>query len=305
VKPLFASRNRDAAALATTLARLGQTSLPIVLEGETGAGKTFIAKAIHRRSRAGRPLVTVDCGAIPETLLAAELFGHRAGAFTDAGRAREGWFSRAGGGTVVLERVDAMSPAAQVTLLRVLEDRTFFPVGTVTAHRLDARVLATVAPGLEERVRDGSFRADLFHRLAGLHAKVPALRHRREDIIPFARAAVRRIARAAGAPRLLDAEAEALIAAYPWPGNFRELEATLERGCLNATGERVAAHHLALPAERWPEVALLAAARVLPAAEVTRLYGMYVLASHGGNVSRAARALGVSRRTLIRWRRMP
>jgi DNA-binding NtrC family response regulator len=302
VRPLFASRNREAAALAATLARVGQTSLPILLEGETGVGKTFIAKAIHRQSRGGRPLAVVDCGAIPETLLAAELFGHRAGAFTDAGRAREGWLARAADGTVVLERVDALSTAGQVALLRVLEDRTFFPVGTATARRLRARVLATVAPGLDGRVRDGSFRADLFHRLAGLHARLPALRHRPEDIVPFARAAVRRIARRTGAERVLAAEAETLIAAYPWPGNFRELETVLERGCLNAARERVAAHDLGLPAGSWPALAELAAERAVPAHEVTRMYGLFVLASHGGNVSRAARSLGVSRRTLIRWR---
>ena len=303
MRPLFASRNRDVAALAATLARVGQTSLPILLEGETGAGKTFIAKAIHRRSRAGRPLVVVDCGAIPETLLAAELFGHRAGAFTDAGRAREGWLARAGAGTVLLERVDALGTAGQVALLRVLEDRTFFPVGTATARRLDARVLATVAPGLDGRVRDGSFRADLFHRLAGLHAHLPALRHRPEDIVPFARAVVRRRARRPAAPHALATETETLIAAYPWPGNFRELETALERGCLNAAHEPIAAHDLALPAGSWPAVAALAAERTVPAHEVTRLYGLLVLAGHGGNVSRAARSLGVSRRTLIRWRR--
>jgi DNA-binding NtrC family response regulator len=305
VKPLFVSRNRDTAALATTLARLGRTSLPIILEGETGAGKTFIAAAIHRCSRPGTPQVLVDCGAIPETLLAAELFGHRAGAFTDATRAREGWLARGAEGTVVLERIDSLSLGGQVALLRVLEDRVFVPVGGGAPRRLDARVLATASPGLDELVRAGAFRADLYHRLAGMHARIPPLRHRREDILPLARAAVKRLARRSGAPRTLSAEAEALLAAYPWPGNIRELETTIDRACLTGAGESITAADLALPAGVWPAVAGLAAERAVPAAEVTRLYGLLVLARHAGNVTQAARALGVSRRTLIRWRRSP
>ena len=303
MRPLFASRNRAAADLSLTLARIAQTSLPVLLEGETGSGKTFITKALHRRGRSGRPLVVVDCGALPETLLAAELFGHRAGAFTDATRAREGWLARAGAGTLVLERVDALPASGQVALLRVLEDGTFYPVGTVTARRLGARVVATVSVGLAERVQDGSFRADLFHRLAGLHALVPPLRQRSEDIVPFARATVRSIARRTRTGRVLSEEAERLLAAYPWPGNFRELDAALERGCLHATGERITAGDLGLPDGAWPEMAALAAQRELSVHEVSRLYGVLVLARHGGNVSSAARALGVSRRTLIRWRR--
>ncbi len=303
MKPLFASRNREAAALAATLARLGNTALPILLEGETGTGKTFAARAIHRRSRPGAPLVTIDCGAIPDSLFAAELFGHRAGAFTDATRAREGWLARAGAGTVVLERVDALSPAGQVALLRVLEERIFFPVGAGTPRRLDARVLATASAGLDERVGSGAFRADLYHRLAGMHARLPALRRRPEDIVPFARATARAVGRRSGAPRALTAEAEAVLAAFPWPGNFRELATTIERACLAAAAGPIGVADLALPAAAWPEVAEAAATRALTAAAATRLYALLVLGSHGGNVSRAAGALGVSRRTLIRWRR--
>lgn len=305
MRSLFTSRNREAAALAATLARIAGTSLPVLLEGETGSGKTFVARAIHRRGRAGRPLVVVDCGAIPEGLVAAELFGHRAGAFTDAGHAREGRLARAGDGTLLLERVDALGAAGQVALLRVLEDGSFVPVGSESVRRLRARVVATASSGLDARIRDGSFRADLFHRLAGVRAHLPALRDRREDILPCARACVRRLARRHAAPRTLAAEAEALLAAYPWPGNFRELETVLERACLAATGTVVAGRDLGLPAGAWPEVAGLAAERRVPAAEATRLYALLVLASNGGNVSRAARELGVSRRTLIRWRRAP
>jgi len=133
VRRLFASANREAARLAVTLARLAPTDLPVVLEGETGTGKTHLARAMHRRSRAGRPLVVVDCGALPETLLAAELFGHAAGAFTDAGRARRGWLERAGDGTLLLEGVASLSTEAQAVLLRVLEERRFSPLGRASA----------------------------------------------------------------------------------------------------------------------------------------------------------------------------
>ena len=302
-RPLFATRNRDAAALAAALARVAATSLPVLLEGETGAGKTYMATLLHRRGRAGRPLAVVDCGALPETLLAAELFGHRAGAFTDATRAREGWLARAGTGTLLLERVDELPASGQVALLRVLEDGVYHPVGAVTARRLTARVIATAAPGLAERVRAGVFRADLFHRLAGLHAAVPALRQRPEDVLPFARATVRRLGRRLATACALGAESEALIAAYPWPGNFRELATALERACLSAAGDRVEPHHLGLPAEAWQGIAAGAAGRCLPLREASRLYALLVLGRHAGNVSRAARALGVSRRTLIRWRK--
>jgi DNA-binding NtrC family response regulator len=302
VRPLFASRNRDTARLAATLARIAASDLAVLLEGETGSGKSFAARAIHRRSRSGRPLVVIDCGAIPETLLAAELFGHRAGAFTDATRARRGWLARAGDGTVVLERVDALAAGAQVALLRVLEERTFFPVGTATACRLEARVVATASAGLAARLDDGSLRADLYHRLAGYHAVLPPLRERPEDILPFARATLHSFARRTGEERVIDLEAEGLLRAYPWPGNFRELAATLERASLRARGDRIGVADLDLPHRQWPAMAALAAGRELPLRDVARLYGLFVLTIHGGNVSAAARALGVSRRTVIRWR---
>lgn len=303
MRPLFVSRNRPTARLATTLARLATTDLAVLLEGETGSGKSFAARAIHRRGRRGRPLVVIDCGAIPETLLAAELFGHRAGAFTDATRARRGWLERAGDGTVVLDRIDALAATAQVALLRVLEERTFYPVGAVTVSRLEARIVATVSAGAAERLADGSLRADLYHRLAGFHAFLPPLRERREDILPFSLTTLRALGPRTGGERALHPEAEALLLAYPWPGNFRELAATLERACLQAHSSELGAADLDLPRDRWPAMAALAAARELPLREVARLYGLFVLAGHGGNVSAAARVLGVSRRTVIRWRR--
>ncbi len=301
MKPLFTSRNDEAAALGRALARLAPTDLPILLSGETGVGKSFVARRIHRASRSGRPLVVIDCGAVPMGLLASELFGHVAGAFTDASRARTGRLEQAGDGTVVFDRVDALPPEAQVVLLRVLEERRFVPVGSSAARPLRARTLALAGEDLAARVARGDIRTDLYHRLAGFTAELPPLRRRPEDIVPFARSALRRAARRAGRQVALGREAAMLLVAFPWPGNFRELATVLERAAFLVDGAEVAVADLDLP-DRWPSVAELAADRRLPVAEVTRLYGLAVLAREGGNVSRAARVLGVSRRTLIRWR---
>ncbi|MEW6337780.1 MAG: sigma-54-dependent transcriptional regulator [Acidobacteriota bacterium] len=298
--PLFASRNPHTSGLSRTLARLAPTDLTILLEGETGTGKSFAAARLHRRGRPGRPIVVVDCGAVPETLLASELFGHRAGAFTDATRARAGACDRAGEGTLVLDRIDALSSTGQTALLRLLEERRFVPVGASTTRALRARVVALAGPDLLARMSRGEFRADLFHRLNGFHAVLPPLRHRPEDIVPFGRSVVRR----AGAGRLrLDSEAEGWLEAYPWPGNFRELRTVLERSCLIAGGPIISVAEVGLPVAGWAAVQESALARALPLAEVERLYGLAMLAREGGNVSRAARILGISRRTLIRWRR--
>lgn len=303
MKRLFATRNRDAADIARTLLRLAVTDLPLLLEGETGVGKNFVAARCHRASRPGRPLVLVDCGAVPVTLLASALFGHRTGAFTDATRSHVGLLERARDGTVLLDRVDALPPEGQAALLRVLEERTFFPVGTSTPRPFRARVISIAGSRLAERVRSEEFRPDLYHRLAGYHAILPPLRKRREDILPFARAFLRRHARASRRAVGLSGEAETVLTAYPWPGNFRELETALTRALVRTQGDTVEAADLGLPPDAWPEVAELAARRGAPLAEVERLYALWVLASENGNVSRAARTLGVARRTLIRWRK--
>jgi DNA-binding NtrC family response regulator len=303
VTGLFVTRNRTAGELARTLGRLAASDLPLLLEGETGTGKSFLAIRIHRRSRAKRPLVVLDCGVLPEGLLPSELFGHRAGAFTDATRSRVGWLERAADGTLVLDRIEALAPEAQVALLRVLEERRFSPVGAAAARSFRARVLALAGAGVGDLLARGVLRRDLYHRLAGFHAELPPLRRRPEDIAPFARAAVQRAARRLGRPLELDAEADALLEVQAWPGNFRELATVLERACLLAHGGTIGVADLGLATGSWQSVAAVAAERALPLERVTRLYALTVLAGEHGNVSRAARLLGVSRRTLIRWRR--
>jgi len=302
VKALFASRNRVVAERAATLARFAATELPLLVEGETGTGKSFVAARIHRRSRPRRPFVVVDCGTLSPTLVASELFGHRAGAFTDATRPRRGWLEQAGDGTLVLDRLELLPVNAQVALLRALEERRFFPVGGAQARPFRARVVALADAGVRARVAQGLVRLDLYHRVAGLHIELPPLRERPEDVLPFARRTLGQAARAAGVPLRFDPEAERLVAAYPWPGNFRELEAAVTRAALVARGDAIGAAELGLPLDSWPAVSGLALKRTAPLVEVERLYALWVLAGQAGNVSRAARVLGISRRTLIRWR---
>ncbi len=299
---LFATRNRRASELARALSRFACTDLTLLLEGETGVGKSFVAARAHRAGRRGRPFVVVDCGAVPATLLASALFGHRAGAFTDATRPHRGLLERAADGTLVLDRVDALPSEGQTALLRVLEERSYAPVGTAVSRSFRARVIALADAGLRQRVDAGTFRPDLYHRLAGFHAQLPALRHRPEDILPFARAILRRRRQAEGRVTLTE-EAGRLLAAYPWPGNFRELEAAVTRARMLAAGGTIGPADLGLPGHAWPAVAGLAAERSAPLAEVERLYALWILAAEHGNVSHAAAALGISRRTLIRWRR--
>lgn len=301
MNPLFASSNPDAARLARELARFAPTFLSLLLEGETGTGKTYLARRLHRRSRPGKPLVVVDCAAIPETLLASELFGYTAGAFTDATRPRRGALEQAGDGTLVLDRLDALTPAAQAALLRVLEEQRFTPLGSVQSRAFRARIVALVGPGLAGKLARGEFRSDLYHRLSGFHAVLPPLRRRPEDIVPTARRWLARHAPGVSLGR----EAEELLVAYSWPGNFRELEAVLERASLTAVSGTLGAKELRLPLWDWEGSFELLRERAVPLAEAAKLYALFVLAREGGNVSRAARLLGVSRRTLIRWKQKP
>lgn len=300
--PIFPSRNREAAALARLLGRLARTDLPLLLEGETGTGKSFVAVRIHRLTRRQRPYVVVDCGAVPETLFAAELFGHVAGAFTDSGPARAGWLARAAHGTLVLDRVEVLPLAAQLALLRVLEERRYRPLGGATAKALRARVIALAGAELARRRAEGAFRDDFYHRLAGYHVVLPPLRSRREDIVPTARRFLAEQRRALRRELSLDAEAEDLLESLPWPGNFRQLHAAMVRAALRAPGGRVGVGEFGDQDLAMREAEELASQRLETVREIARAHALRVLARCEGNASRAARILGVSRRTLIRWR---
>ena len=214
--------------LADTAAAVSST---VLITGPTGTGKEEIARAIHGRGpRAAAPLVVVNCGAIPETLAESELFGHERGAFTGAVAAREGSIESADGGTLFLDEIGDLSAAVQVKLLRVLQERIFFRVGSTAPRSVDIRVIAATHRDLEAEVKAGRFREDLFYRLNVLRIRVPPLRERIEDINPIAEVLLARLAKALGRPNPgLDQDARTLLCQAPWPGNARELANVLER----------------------------------------------------------------------------
>ncbi len=226
-----------------TIRRVAPTDLSVLLIGESGVGKEVIASAIHRLSkRAARPLVAINCGALPETLLESELFGHEKGAFTGAVELRKGLFEAADGGTLLLDEIGEMSLAMQVKLLRVLETFEFHRVGSTVTRHADIRLIAATNRDLARDVTHGKFRQDLYFRLRSVQIKIPPLRERREDIPPlfehFATAAARRlgIEFRGVAPDAVD-----MLLSYDWPGNVRELKHFAELVVTLEEGERVTA----------------------------------------------------------------
>jgi DNA-binding NtrC family response regulator len=273
---------------------------PVLIQGESGTGKELVARAIHTHgARAARPFVAVNCGAITETLLESELFGHVRGAFTGAVADRKGVFEQAHGGTVFLDEIGDMPPAMQVKLLRVLQDGEIRPVGGNRAIHTDARVVAATNVDLDRSVADQRFRQDLFYRLSVIVIRIPALRDRREDIPLLIEQFVRNASGRTGRPVVISPEAVVALTSYRWPGNVRELENTIERLVVFSRGR------IELP--DLPDAVLAAPSfeermfQDLPTLdELERRYLVHVLDAVGGNRSRAAEALGIDRRTLYR-----
>ncbi|TXN60981.1 sigma-54-dependent Fis family transcriptional regulator, partial [Methylobacterium sp. WL18] len=213
----------------------------VLITGESGTGKEVLARHVHLKShRAGKPFVSVNCAAIPEALLESELFGHEKGAFTGAVARRIGRFEEANGGTLLLDEISEMDVRLQSKLLRALQERVIDRVGGTAPVRVDIRVLATSNRNLMEEVRKGTFREDLFYRLNVVSLKLPALRDRPADILELAAHFARKYAEVNGVPaRALSAEARALVVKNPWRGNVRELENTLHRAVLLASGPEI------------------------------------------------------------------
>ena len=287
----------------------------VLITGESGTGKSLVARAIHRRSRRREgPFVEVSCGALPEMLLETELFGHVRGAFTDAVGDRQGKFAAADGGTIFLDEISAASAALQVKLLRVLQERTFEPVGSNRTVSVDVRVIVASNRDLWGEVEAGRFRRDLYYRVNVVNIALPPLRERMGDIMLLAEHFLRRFARENGKAVVgfTDRAARALEA-YHWPGNVRELENCIERAVvLSRTGridledlpEELSSLALAGPA--WPTSSsgparggrspTLAEALAEPEKQIIRA----ALRAHGGSRTATARALGINRTTLYK-----
>jgi len=221
--------------------QVAPTDLTILITGESGVGKEVIAKAIHRASdRASRPMISVNAGAIPEGILESELFGHEKGSFTGASDTRKGYFELADGGTIFLDEIGELPLATQVKFLRVLENGEYMRVGSATPRRVDVRVIAATNKDLEQEVKEGSFRTDLFYRLRSINIRIPPLRERRGDIPVLVDAFVSQIAaKNKIVPGGISPEAMEALQQYHWPGNVRELRNVVESMIVIEKGKRI------------------------------------------------------------------
>ncbi len=286
-------------AVLVKLERVAPTPATVLLLGESGTGKEVAAHWIHRHSaRPEGPFVAVNCAAVSEQLVESEIFGHEKGAFTGAGARRQGRFELADGGTLFLDEVAELAPALQAKLLRVLQERCFERLGGTRAITVDVRVIAATNRDLEEEMRRGRFREDLYHRLAVFPVRLAPLRQRLEDLLPLAEHLLARIGREIGRTGLsLAPEAAAGLATYRWPGNVRELSNVLERAAILASGKTIRAEDLVLApgGERsFEEVTILDA----PLKQIERAAIVRALDACGQHRKKAAQRLGIGLRTL-------
>ncbi|MFO0661329.1 MAG: sigma-54 dependent transcriptional regulator [Polyangiaceae bacterium] len=272
----------------------------VLIFGESGTGKELIAEAIHRASpRSTKPFVRLNCAALVESLLESELFGHEKGSFTGAYARRDGRFKQADGGTLFLDEVSEISLTTQVKLLRFLQERTFERVGGNETQRVDVRILAASNRNLEQLIREGRFREDLYYRLNVVKIEIPPLRDRRADIPALAMFFLQRYAQENG-KKLEGFSADALsqMLAYPWPGNVRELENVVERAVVLSDGARVERHHLPssiAPADREDEMPPIPGSTIY---DLERYAILKTLEACGGSTSKAATILGISPRKI-------
>jgi two-component system response regulator HydG len=282
--------------------RVAQVDSTLLITGESGCGKERIARLVHDAStRASGPFIAVNCGAITETLLESELFGHARGAFTGAAQDRPGLFEAANGGTLLLDEVGEVSPGMQVKLLRSLQEREVRRVGENKSRRVDVRVLAATNRDLASAVANGTFRADLYYRLKVVELRVPALRDRKDDVLPLARVllagASLRMKRNLGS--LSPAAADQLLR-YSWPGNVRELENAMERAVALARGQRVELEDLPEEVRQAFAVPVATSGDVRSLEQVEKDYIIAALELNEGNQTRTAEQLHIGSATLYR-----
>ncbi len=303
------SKNPRMLAVFELIGNVAETTTTILIEGETGTGKEIIARAIHQASSRIRqgPMVAVNCVAMPESLMESELFGHEKGAFTSAIGRRQGRFEMANGGTLFLDEIGDMPLPMQAKLLRVLQERRFERVGGSESIEVDVRVIAATNQRLEEVIKKGEFREDLYYRLNVVKIELPPLRERPEDIPLLVSHFAGKYARPGEAPKKIAPHAMEVLLGYRWPGNIRELENTIERASVTARGDSIEAEHLPpdLLAPSPPSLPFkIDLERPLPelirdvTADVEKQYIRKALQKSHGNVSRCARLCGLSRRSI-------
>ena len=279
------------------IAQIACTSTTVLIQGETGTGKELVAQALHINSpRADKPFIKVNCGVLAESLVEAELFGYERGAFTGALERRTGRFELANGGTLLLDEIGELSLTLQAKLLRIIQTREFERVGGTATIKTDVRIIAATNRNLEQEVKAGRFRADLYYRLNIFPITIPALRERREDVSTLAEHFLQKHA---GEPRRIATPAMELLTGYDWPGNVRELENTIERAVVIADGQAIQHYHLppaiqtAKPIKKQPTDNLF---------EAVERYEQELLCDAlreaRGNRNQAAIALGISERVL-------
>jgi two-component system response regulator HydG len=284
--------------------RVADSALPVIIVGETGTGKTVLARALHAESeRADGPFVSVNCAALPENLLESELFGHVRGAFTGASATRQGLFVEAHGGTLFLDEIGDMQPSLQAKLLHALESGKIRALGASRERDVDVRVIAATHRDLRELVAQGTFRPDLLYRLEGMVLELPPLRQRRDDIPLLAEQflldALRRHPRST-VERFSSAATRALLA-YGWPGNVRELEHAVNRAVLLAKGQDIEPGDLpgllVRPSQTGPDFGDL----IIPVRELQKQYAAWALERLGGRKMLTCEKLGIDAKTLAKW----
>ena len=295
---------RDVITLAKKVAESDANT--ILIQGESGTGKNLIARAIHYHSaRAAQPFVEVTCTAIPETLIESELFGHEKGAFTDAKIAKKGLFELANGGTIYLDEIGDTKPSTQAKLLRVIEDKTFKRVGGLKDISINVRVIAATNKSLDNAIKDGSFRADLYYRLKVIPVVIPPLRERKEDIIPLAMYYIKTFDREFKKNvQGISPEAENILLKYPWYGNVRELKNAIERICILEDTEIISPDHIPAEivdysnSEPVEKTSFNLPPEGLSLKDVEKELIVQALKMVSDNQTRAARLLGISRDAL-------
>ncbi len=306
----FIGTSKSAQKIRELVKKIAQTESTVLITGESGTGKEIIARAIHELSpRSDGPFVSINCAAVPETLLESELFGYKKGAFTGATKDKIGLFAAADGGTFFLDEVAEMPLPIQAKLLRILETYEFVPLGSTTPVKVDIRLVAATNKNLKELVDQNRFRADLYYRLNVIHIHIPPLRERREDILPIAYSILERVALKRNEPiKKLSDEAKELILNAPWEGNVRELENVLERAAILCDDEIITPEHLpeyiveevSAQGQKPFEAIFENVDDIKSLEEMEKAYIFYTLARTNWNKALAAEKLGIDLSTLYR-----